>query len=117
MIQVYGARDSMEAEYVKGLLSTEGITAVVLGEALDAARGDIPYSQSSLPSVWVNEADQPAAQRIVDEFKAGGPAKIRPQASWTCPHCGEMLEGQFTTCWKCGFNRPESGEQDAEMPG
>jgi hypothetical protein len=111
MIQIYGARDSIEAEYVRGLLSTEEIESVVLGSALEAARGDIPYSQSSLPSVWVNEPDVAAAQQIVNEFKLGGPANTHPEPSWTCPNCGEVLEGQFTTCWKCAFTRPETCDE------
>ena len=106
MIEIYGARDSIEAEFVKGLLSAEGIECVVQGTALDAARGDIPYSQSSLPSIWVNEPDLAAAQTVIDELKKGGPAHVHPQPGWTCPTCGEALEGQFTTCWKCGFERP-----------
>lgn len=24
---------------------------------------------------------------------------------WRCPNCGELIEGQFTTCWKCGTDR------------
>lgn len=108
MIQIYGARDSIEAEYVKGLLAAEEITAIVLGAPLETIRGDIPYSPSSLPSVWVNEADVPVAQQIIAEFKQGGPANIHPQPNWTCPTCGEVLEGQFTTCWKCGYNRPDA---------
>jgi len=111
MIQIYGARDNTEAEYVRGLLSTEGIKAVVLGSALEGALGDIPYAQSALPSVWVNESDLPAAQRIIDEFRQGGPAKTDPQPDWTCPKCGEVLEGQFTTCWKCGYSRPEAVDE------
>jgi hypothetical protein len=108
MIHIYGARDSTEAQYVKGLLAAEGIEAVILGTALEGALGEIPYTPSALPTVWVNEADVPAAQRIIDEFRQGGPAKTDPQPKWTCPHCGEILEGQFTTCWKCGHNRPEA---------
>jgi hypothetical protein len=23
-------------------------------------------------------------------------------APWTCEHCGEALEPQFTSCWRCG---------------
>jgi hypothetical protein len=110
MIQIYGARDGTEAEYVKGLLSGEGIEAVVLGAALEGALGEGLYTQSALPSVWVNEPDVPAAQRIVDEFQKGGPAKTDPKPNWTCPECGENLEGQFTTCWKCGYERPEAVE-------
>ncbi|MBV8779962.1 MAG: hypothetical protein JO353_01065, partial [Phycisphaerae bacterium] len=80
---------------------------------LDMARGDIPFTQSALPSIWVNEADVPAAQRIIDEMKRGGPAHAHPAPIWTCPNCGEILEGQFTTCWKCGYERPIAPAADA----
>ncbi len=105
MIRIYGARDSIEAEFVKNLLTTEGIESVVQGEALDAARGDIPYTQAALPSIWIHESDAIAAQAIIDEMKRGGPAHTNPQPNWKCPTCGETLEGQFTTCWKCGYER------------
>jgi hypothetical protein len=106
MQRIYGARDSTEAEFVKGLLEAEEITAVVQGSALEAARGDIPFTDASLPSVWVNEPDVERAAQIVEEFRRGGPASVLPQTAWKCPKCGEMLEGQFTTCWKCGTEKP-----------
>jgi hypothetical protein len=106
MKRIYGARDSTEAEFVRSLLEAEEIQAVVQGSVLDAARGDIPFTQASLPSVWVNEVDLERATQIVDEFRRGGPAVTEPKASWTCPNCGEKLEGQFTTCWKCGTEMP-----------
>jgi hypothetical protein len=82
-----------------------------MGAALEGARGDIPYTQSALPSVWVNEPDLQAAQQIIEEFRKGGPANTHPQPNWTCPNCGEVLEGQFTTCWKCGYSRPEETDE------
>lgn len=109
MQRIYGARDSIEAEFVKGLLDAENIRAVVQGSALEAARGDIPFTAASLPSVWVNEPDVMRAMQIVEEFRRGGPAATHPKAPWKCPRCGEMLEGQFTSCWKCGAERPVEG--------
>jgi hypothetical protein len=106
MQRIYGARDSTEAEFVKGLLEAEEITAVVQGSLLEAARGDIPFTDNSLPSVWVNESDVERAEPIVEEFRRGGPAAQHAQIAWTCPKCGELLEGQFTTCWKCGTEKP-----------
>jgi hypothetical protein len=109
MQRIYGARDSIEAEFVKGLLDAEDIRAVVQGSALEGARGDIPFTAASLPSVWVNEADVPRAIQIVDEFRRGGPAAAHPTAPWKCLRCGEVMEGQFTSCWKCGAERPAEG--------
>jgi len=106
MKRIYGARDSTEAEFVKGLLEEEDIPAIVQGSALEAARGDIPFTDSSLPSVWVNEEDLERALPIIEEFRRGGPAGASPQEAWTCPKCGEQLEGQFTSCWKCGTEKP-----------
>jgi hypothetical protein len=106
MQRIYGARDSTEAEFVKGLLDAEEITAIVQGSALDGARGDIPYTAASLPAVWVDESDVERATQIVDEFRRGGPAAAQKSAPWKCPKCGEMLEGQFTTCWNCGTEKP-----------
>lgn len=106
MQRIYGARDSTEAEFVKGLLEAEEIAAVVQGSALEAARGDIPFTDSSLPSVWVNEEDVARALPIIEEFRRGGPAGTEPKPAWICPNCGEKLEGQFTNCWKCGTEKP-----------
>jgi hypothetical protein len=36
-------------------------------------------------------------------------------AMWKCPKCGEQLEGQFDSCWKCAAGPGESGSQ--EPPG
>lgn len=106
MERVYGARDPVEAEFVKGLLAAEDIEAVIQGLPLQMALGDIPISPESLPSIWVNEPDVPRAKQIIDELKRGGPAATEASNTWTCPQCGEVLEGQFTTCWKCGAERP-----------
>ncbi|MCC6360932.1 MAG: GNAT family N-acetyltransferase [Phycisphaerales bacterium] len=35
-------------------------------------------------------------------------ARARPLA-WTCRHCGEVLDGQFTFCWNCGVEREADG--------
>jgi hypothetical protein len=105
MERIYGARDPVEAEFVKGLLESEEIEAVIQGLPLQMALGDIPISPESLPSVWVNEPDVARARQIVDEMQRGGPAASVAGETWTCPRCGEVMEGQFTTCWKCGTER------------
>lgn len=44
MQRIYGARDSIEAEFVKSLLEAEEIKAVVQGSALEGAGGHSIYS-------------------------------------------------------------------------
>lgn len=51
------------------------------------------------PEIWVrNDGDLEAAQKIVREKLA---ALEQPGADWHCPRCGEQLEGQFGSCWRC----------------
>jgi hypothetical protein len=115
MMKVYGARDLAEAQFVKGLLEAEQISAVVQSGPLQALLGEIPVTPESLPSVWINEADVERARPILQEFEKGGPAAVSPQPSWTCPKCGEVLEGQFSQCWNCGTARPEQpSDQSAD---
>ncbi len=106
MQRIYGVRDSTEAEFVRGLLEAEEIPAIVQGNALEGARGDIPFTEGAMPSVWVNEADLERATLVVEEFRRGGPGGSMLQTAWTCHRCGETLEGQFTTCWNCGAEKP-----------
>ncbi len=30
------------------------------------------------------------------------------KTAWTCPKCGETVEGQFSSCWKCGTEAASS---------
>jgi hypothetical protein len=50
-----------------------------------------------------------ANRKKLEEFdKSSGSNDATPTAArspWKCPKCGEQLEPQFTTCWKCGTPR------------
>ena len=111
MKKVYTARDSMEAHFVRCLLEREGIEAVVFGEPLGLARGELPLTLQTLPSVWVRSEDVEQAVEIVEEYNQGCDMEgedemFEPLAPWTCPNCGEEIEGHFTDCWKCQTPRP-----------
>jgi hypothetical protein len=32
---------------------------------------------------------------------------------WTCKKCGEKIEGQFDSCWRCSAPKPAPGEETA----
>jgi len=113
LVQVYIARDSMEAHFLRGVLAEEGIAATVMGENLATARGRLPMTPDTLPSVWVAHDEAPRASQIVEGFVAtsrdadAGNAPAASKAKWTCPTCGELVEPQFTDCWNCQTPRPE----------
>lgn len=113
MQHLYTARDAMDANFLCGLLTQEGVRAVVQGEALEGAWGNLNLSSESLPSVWVDEADVQIAAPIIEEYRRrdllnSDTDDRRPQAAratWVCAHCGRRVEEQFTRCWHCGHDR------------
>ena len=103
MRQVYSAEHPTEAHIVKGLLESGGIEAVVKGDILFNARGEIPITAETAPSVWIVEDSRyDQARRIVRRYELANRGKLPAGEMWLCPSCGEKLEGQFTHCWKCG---------------
>lgn len=97
MTKVYSASDPADAHLVVAILDGHE------GEALWSARGELPLTPESAPSVWVaNDGDAQRAREVIatelGPRQEGGPP-------WTCSQCGELCEGQFTRCWKCGRQR------------
>ena len=125
MKRVYEASDPADAHLMRGMLESHGIAAVVQGEALWAARGDLPFGPESAPSVWVRGEDYELARAAIDQhereideagrcgncgYELGESApSVCPQCGkdtalperWICPECGESIEGQFAECWRC----------------
>jgi predicted RNA-binding Zn-ribbon protein involved in translation (DUF1610 family) len=106
--RIYSSRNLMEAHFVRSLLDAQGISASVMGQTLSEIVGAVP----SLPSVWINAEDMDRAAGIVAAFE-DAPAHQPPflaGTSWKCPNCQEVLEGQFTACWRCQKPRPADGQ-------
>lgn len=102
MIKVYVAYDPTEAHLVKGLLESEGIRCDVRGEALFGARGELPLTPETAPSVWIFDEKQfETARKIIKDYEAAGPLEGAGEI-WKCKNCGEDSEGQFAVCWNCG---------------
>jgi hypothetical protein len=103
MRKAFTAQHPTEAYFLKGLLESEGIAAEVRGEALFGARGEAPVTADTLPSIWVLDDSQfERALEILRNRQEGAPREV-----WECPNCGELLEPQFSTCWKCGMDNPK----------
>ena len=112
MKQVYLAENPIEAHMVVDLLAEEGIAATVQGENIFAVRGALPISY---PTVWVlDDDDYERARKLAleydrEEYAAPGSEDL-PRKPWTCPQCGERIEGHFDACWHCGTDRPAEEE-------
>jgi len=109
MKKVYIATNPANAHLLKGVLESMNIQTIVQGEFLWGARGEIPITPETSPSVWVvDDSDYDRAMEIINNFEAeekNGDIEIK---EWKCNKCGEANEGQFSECWQCGTSRPLS---------
>jgi hypothetical protein len=87
---------------LKSALEDAGIECVIRNELTSGLAPEIPISDST-PELWITEDDSlPQAQQILADLKSTVGAG---RTSWTCAGCGEALDPQFTSCWKCGSAR------------
>jgi hypothetical protein len=101
---IHTAKHPTEAHLIRGMLETEGISALVQGDQLYGAYGELPV----LPSVWIFDDTAAAqAEQLIMEFLRGTAARRYGHQRWTCTQCGEVLDGQFTDCWNCGAGKPQ----------
>ena len=64
-----------------------------LGKALqDAGELNAVVSQEGV----VRKTQFPRAEAALHDLRH------RPQRTWHCPACGELIEGGFEQCWQCG---------------
>ncbi|MHC1762963.1 MAG: DUF2007 domain-containing protein [Verrucomicrobiia bacterium] len=98
MKKLFSSPDSAEVELVKNMLANAGVVCEVRNE--DVSR-TIP-APSFYAELWVSDEVYPRANEVLQSLQ-------RPSAkagtTWTCPACGEVIEGQFSSCWKCGALR------------
>ena len=100
---IHTAKHPAEAHLIRGMLEADGIRAIVQGDQLYGAYGELPI----LPTVWIlDDSLATHADRLVLDFLRGTAARRHGHEHWTCVQCGENLEGQFTDCWNCGAARP-----------
>jgi hypothetical protein len=100
---VYSTANTLLVNHVRNLLEVAGIEVQMKNQYLGGGAGELPPTEA-WPELWVDEVDVSRAQKVVDEFESGGSWS----PSWRCPHCGEIVEGQFSVCWNCGTPRPEN---------
>ncbi len=88
-----------QIDILKGMLEKEGITTDITDDSTPLPGAEF------YPRLWVvNDADFSRASEVLADFRKL-PSSIR--MAWRCPGCGEQVEDQFSSCWKCGHEQPE----------
>jgi hypothetical protein len=99
--RVYGSLNRLLVHHARNLLEAEGIPASVLNESLAGALGELPFLECEV-ELWVHDEEQ--AARAAEILRYGPLSPLEKGSGWRCT-CGELLEPQFTQCWKCGHVR------------
>jgi hypothetical protein len=104
---VHQTSDRTRAQLLRGALEAEGIAALVQGEHLTAIQGELPVGAAAEYRVCIVDDDQlPKAHSFTKQWLATG--ERVESAPWVCDACGELIEPQFESCWKCAAPHAES---------
>ena len=104
MKQLYEAADRIEAQLLKDFLASRHIKTVISGDYLAGGAGELSALQ--FPVLWVVEdRDLDLASRLLQQFLQSRDKSASDTYDWHCQQCGELIEGQFDLCWKCGTPR------------
>ena len=96
MKRVFRAASLLQVAHARNVLTAAGIDSELRNQYLAGALGDLPMLET-WPQLWVEDPYESAALRALERA-----ATAPSGAPWTCSQCGEQLEPQFTTCWRCG---------------
>lgn len=102
MIKLLSTLDMAQYTYVKHLLEAEAIPFIEKGSYFTGgAAGEVPPLVYA-PEIWVgNEADFKRGSMLLKRSKW----VVHEDKDWVCSGCSEAIEGQFSSCWKCGESR------------
>ena len=99
MKRVFRAATLLQVAHARNVLLAAGIQCELRNQYLAGALGELPMMET-WPQLFVEDADEQYA------LSALARAASAPVGNpWTCEDCGERLEAQFTSCWRCGRAR------------
>jgi len=99
MKQVFTLSDSAELGLLKSILEDAGIRCAVRNEQMSQTLPAAPFNAE----LWVENDED--FQRAHDLYETWHHPQQGATGAWVCPGCGERLNLQFDSCWKCGTHR------------
>ena len=106
-LHIFTHRERPMANLLKERLAMEGIVCLVRNDELSTALGEIPFVEC-YPELWVVDDEvYPRARLLLDQWLSG---MVPREETWQCVRCGEILEGQFESCWQCSLGKNRSEE-------
>ena len=68
-VEVYAARDEIDAALVQTMLAEAGIEARIVGGQIMGAVGEVPAGLPSAPRIWVSDQDAESATSLIREME------------------------------------------------
>ena len=103
MTRGYSNPDPAVAHLVRNAIDEIGVPVVVKGDGT-VTLTEIPNT-AAWAEVWVSaDGDRMDEVLAIIGEVTGAPVSTEP---WTCPSCGESVEGTFAVCWSCGADAPD----------
>ncbi len=99
MKRVYRAASLLQVAHARNVLIAAGVECELRNIHLAGALGELPMMET-WPQLYVNEGDERYARSLL-----AGASQAPRGAAWVCEECREVLEPQFTCCWRCGHER------------
>lgn len=106
-VEVFAARDTLEAYFVCNLLRDAGLQALVVGDLLRGIVGELPPIQTT-PKIWVIPPDADRARAVIQDYERYRRARSvsdAPNATELdpfCFYCGEAIGPNDRVCPSCG---------------
>ena len=92
----------IDVESRKELLDQAEIPCMIKNQRSHMLGGEVPFVEV-FPELWVlQDEDCERALKLLNDWEQAQPIET---TSWTCTSCREILQKEFTTCWKCGQER------------
>jgi hypothetical protein len=110
MKEVFVHHDPTVVGLHKSTLEEAGIACFIRNENTSATLGAgfLGLVQSPVfdPALCIVDDDRyDEAMELLGKGKT--PPRL-PRADWPCPNCGEVVPGNFETCWNCSSAQSES---------
>ncbi len=105
MKRIYTSQNHVLVVLLRDTLTLSGVRCFIKNELLAGAAGELPLIEC-WPELWVTDEDQYARAKAIVKTTLNSANQQWP--AWQCAHCGELLEGQFVQCWRCGCVRESS---------
>lgn len=104
MKKLYTLENLPLINHLKNILENNGIACVVKNLYSSGGAAEIPSAQCP-PEIWLlYDSQYSEAEKLLNAYLQPSQLSKKP---WKCKHCNEIIEPQFTQCWKCGSTHEE----------